>query len=122
MAVSNKKVAARLRRKRSIRKRVSGTAERPRLSVFRSNRHIYAQVIDDVSGRTLASASTLSESVRGETAEKKKGEAAALVGDAVAKACLAQDIDTVVFDRNGFIYHGRVKAVADAAREAGLRF
>lgn len=122
MAVSNKKVAARLRRKRSIRKRVSGTAARPRLSVFRSNRHIYAQVIDDVSGRTLASASTLSESVRGETAEKKKGEAAALVGDAVAKACLAQDIDTVVFDRNGFIYHGRVKAVADAAREAGLRF
>lgn len=122
MAVNNKKVAARLRRKRSIRKRISGTAERPRLSVFRSNRHIYAQVIDDVSGRTLASASTLSATVRGETTEKKKGEAAALVGDAVAKACLAQDIDTVVFDRNGFIYHGRVKAVADAAREAGLRF
>jgi len=122
MSVSNKKVAARLRRKRSIRKRISGTAERPRLSVFRSNRHIYAQVIDDVSGRTLAAASTLSESVRGETAEKKKGEAAALVGSAVAQQCLAQDIDTVVFDRNGFIYHGRVKAVADAAREAGLRF
>lgn len=123
MAVSNKKDAARLRRKRSIRKRIRGSAERPRLSVFRSNRHIYAQVVDDDSGRTLVAASTLSEALRGvDLDEKKKKEAAALVGELIARQCLARNIEAVVFDRNGFIYHGRVKAVADAAREAGLRF
>ncbi|MCB9528170.1 MAG: 50S ribosomal protein L18 [bacterium] len=122
MAASNKKDAARLRRKRSIRKRIRGTAERPRLSVFRSNKHIYAQVVDDDSGRTLVAASTLSETLRGGLDDKKKSEAAAMVGELIARQCLAQNIEAVVFDRNGFIYHGRVKAVADAAREAGLRF
>ncbi len=121
MAVSNKKVAARLRRKRSIRKRISGSAERPRLSVFRSNRHIYAQVIDDRSGRTLATASTLHAELT-DAKDEKKTEAAARVGKLLAQRCLAQNIEAVVFDRNGFIYHGRVKALADGAREGGLRF
>lgn len=118
----DKKVAARLRRKRSIRKRISGSSERPRLSVFRSNRHIYAQVIDDTTGRTVASASTLSEGIRDQLADKDKKQAAALVGALVARKCLEQKVEAVVFDRNGFIYHGRVKAVAEGAREAGLRF
>lgn len=122
MSVNNKKVAARLRRKRSIRKRISGTAERPRLSVFRSNRHIYAQVIDDVSGRTLATASTLNAELVEANKSEKKADAAALVGKLLAERCLAQNIEAVVFDRNGFIYHGRVKALADGAREGGLRF
>jgi len=121
MAV-NKKVAARLRRKRSIRKRISGTAERPRLSVFRSNRHIYAQVIDDVSGQTLATASTLNGEMLEANQSEKKRDVASQVGKLLAARCLAQNIDAVVFDRNGFIYHGRVKALADGAREGGLRF
>lgn len=122
MAVNNKKVAARLRRKRSIRKRISGTAERPRLSVFRSNRHIYAQVIDDVSGQTLATASTLNAELVEANKSEKKRDAASLVGKLLAERCLAKNIEAVVFDRNGFIYHGRVKALADGAREGGLRF
>ena len=122
MAVNNKKVAARLRRKRSIRKRISGTAERPRLSVFRSNRHIYAQVIDDVSGRTLATASTLNAELTEANKNEKKRDVATQVGKLIAERCLAQKIEAVVFDRNGFIYHGRVKALADGAREGGLRF
>ncbi len=122
MAVKNKKVAARLRRKRSIRKRIVGTTERPRLSVFRSNLHMYAQVIDDTDGRTLVAASTQSKELAGEIEGKKKSELAALVGQLVAKKCLEKNIETVVFDRNGFIYHGRVKAVADGAREGGLKF
>lgn len=122
MAVKNKKVAARLRRKRSIRKRIVGTTDRPRLSVFRSNLHMYAQVIDDTDGRTLVAASTQSAELAGEIEGKKKSELAALVGQLVAKKCLEKNIETVVFDRNGFIYHGRVKAVADGAREGGLKF
>jgi len=122
MAAKNKKAAARLRRKRSIRKRLSGTTERPRLSVFRSNKHIYAQVIDDVTGQTVAAASSLCEDVRGDLEGKKKAEAAHLVGQLLARRCLAKNVDAVVFDRNGFIYHGRVKAIADGAREGGLRF
>ncbi len=122
MAVNNKKVAARLRRKRSIRKRISGTAERPRLSVFRSNRHIYAQVIDDVSGNTLATASTLNAELLEANKSEKKSDVAALVGKLLAERCLSKNIEAVVFDRNGFIYHGRVKALADGAREGGLRF
>ncbi len=122
MSSTKKKTAARLRRKRSIRKRLSGTASRPRLSVFRSNKHIYAQVIDDVSGKTLAAASTQSEGIRGDLGEKKKSEAAELVGKAIAERCKALEIERVVFDRNGFIYHGRVKAVAEGAREGGLIF
>lgn len=122
MAVKNKKEAARRRRKRSIRKRISGSTERPRLSVFRSSMHIYAQVIDDTTGTTLAAASSQSGELKGDTTERKKAEVAVLVGKLVAEKCLAKDITRVVFDRNGFIYHGRIKAVADAAREAGLQF
>jgi large subunit ribosomal protein L18 len=122
MAVKNEKVAARLRRKRSVRKRVRGTTERPRLSVFRSTNHIYAQVIDDSSGQTLASASTLDAEVREQRDGKKKTDMAGLVGKLIAQRCLSRQIEKVVFDRNGFIYHGRVKAVADGAREGGLQF
>jgi len=122
MTDSNQKVAGRLRRKRSIRKRISGDAERPRLSVFRTSMHMYAQVIDDDTGTTLAAASTLSPEVRSQRDGKKKSELAALVGQLVAQKCQAKNITKVVFDRNGFIYHGRVKAVADGAREGGLDF
>ena len=122
MAENNKKVAGRLRRKRSIRKRIFGTADRPRLSVFRSCMHMYAQVIDDDTGQTLAAASTMSPEIRESRTGKKKSELAALVGALVAQKCQASNITRVVFDRNGFIYHGRVKAVADGAREGGLQF
>ncbi|MEJ5253887.1 MAG: 50S ribosomal protein L18 [Acidimicrobiales bacterium] len=111
---------ARLRRHRRVRRKVRGTAARPRLAVFRSNRHISAQVIDDVAGRTLAAASTLEPQLRqGATGNKA---AAAAVGRLVAERARAAGIDKVVFDRGGFLYHGRVAAVADAAREAGLEF
>jgi large subunit ribosomal protein L18 len=118
------KQASRIRRKRSIRKRISGTAERPRLSVFRSNKHMYAQLINDVDGVTLAAASTESPEIRTQLAEvsKNKTECAQLVGRLIAEKGLACEIKDVVFDRNGFIYHGRVKAVAEAAREGGLNF
>jgi large subunit ribosomal protein L18 len=122
MTDSNQKVAGRLRRKRSIRKRITGTAERPRLSVFRTSMHMYAQVIDDDTGITLAAASTLSPEVRTQREGKKKSELATLVGQLVAQKCQAKNITKVVFDRNGFIYHGRVKAVAEGAREGGLDF
>ena len=114
-----KNEANRKRRKIRIRKKLSGTAERPRLSIFRSTKHMYVQVVDDVSGRTLASASTQSKDVSFEGA---KTEGAKAVGTAVAKKLLDQGISQVVFDRNGFLYHGRVRALADAAREAGLKF
>jgi large subunit ribosomal protein L18 len=122
MAVKNKKQAGRLRRKRSIRKRISGTGERPRLSVFRSNKHIYCQVIDDDSGVILASVSSQTETVKAAADGKDKTELASLVGQAIAERCKEKNIGTVVFDRNGFIYHGRVKAVAEGAREGGLKF
>jgi len=112
----------RARRKRRIRKRLSGTTERPRLSVFRTARHIYAQVIDDSTSRTLAATSTLASGVRDGVTSVDKTGAAKLVGAAIAKACEAKGIEKVVFDRNGFIYHGRVRALAEAAREAGLSF
>ena len=120
--MASKKTITRIRRKRSIRKRITGTAERPRLSVFRSNKHIYAQVIDDVSGKTLASASSQTGVLSGGVEGKKKTEIAELVGQTIASACKEKQIGTVVFDRNGFIYHGRVKAVAEGAREGGLVF
>lgn len=122
MAENNKKLASRLRRKRSIRKRIFGTAERPRLCVFRSSLHMYAQVIDDDTGTTLAAASTQSPEIRDKREGKKKSEMAALVGALVAQKCQAANVTKVVFDRNGFIYHGRVKAVAEGAREGGLEF
>ncbi|MDR3154213.1 MAG: 50S ribosomal protein L18 [Deltaproteobacteria bacterium] len=109
-------------RQRRVRKKVRGTAERPRLSVFRSARHIYAQLIDDVSGRTLAAASTLTASVKGSLGGLKKIEAAKAVGKAVAEAAKGKGYGAVVFDRNGFLYHGRVKALSEGAREAGLKF
>lgn len=120
------KVVGRERRKLSIRKRVSGTTVRPRLTVFRSARHIYAQVIDDTSGRTIAHASTLSKDLRDANAaaesKAKKTEQAKQVGAMIAKMCLSQQVDKVVFDRNGYRYHGRVSALAQAARKAGLKF
>ena len=123
----NRKSVNRKSRQERVRKRVRGTDTTPRLCVFRSARHIYAQVISDESGKTLLSASTMSEEVRGGDKSKsdksgKKTEIAKKVGELVAKRCLEQQISQVVFDRNGFLYHGRIKALADAAREAGLRF
>ena len=112
------KLERRSRRKHHIRKRVTGTAERPRLTVFRSARQIYAQVIDDVSGNTLVSASSLKR----EGSDDNKVGVAEAVGEAVAAACKDKGITQVVFDRNGYIYHGRVKAVADGARKGGLEF
>jgi len=114
---------ARLRRKKRVRKKIRGTAERPRLCVFRSARHMYAQIIDDTSARTLAQASSVSADSRS-TIGKKGGnkEGAAFVGALIAERALKQGIKKVVFDRNGFLYHGRVKALSDAAREKGLEF
>ena len=112
-----KKDLRRLKIKARIRGKVSGTASCPRLTVFRSNKQIYAQVIDDEAGVTLASASSLKLEAKG-----TKQEIAALVGAEVAKAAIAAGVETVVFDRNGYLYHGRVKQLADSAREAGLKF
>ncbi len=115
------KEIARRQRKKRVSARVRGTAERPRLCVFKSSRHIYAQVIDDSRGCTLAAASTLSPEFR--PAEGKgKIEAARLIGALIAEKAQAQHVQKVVFDRNGFLYHGRVKALAEAAREKGLDF
>jgi len=116
------KELARKRRKRRVSGKVRGTLERPRLCVFKSSRHIYAQVIDDSRGHTLAAASTLSSELRGGVAEAGKVEAARRVGALIAQKVLAQQIRRVVFDRNGFLYHGRVKTLAEAAREKGLDF
>ncbi len=118
--MSTKGLTGRERRKLRVRKKVFGTAERPRLNVFRSAKHIYAQVIDDDKGMTLAAASTMSESLK--KAEGKKSDLAKKVGEAVAAACKTANITAVVFDRNGYRYHGRIKAVADGAREGGLQF
>ena len=115
---------ARIRRKYGVRKKVFGTADRPRLSVFRSNKHMYAQIIDDIAGVTLAAMSTKSKSLRDDLVKIKTGnkKAAAAVGAALAKQAIQVGIKCVKFDRDGFRYHGRVKALADAAREAGLVF
>ena len=121
LKTKSEKVAARSRRKVSIRKKIEGTAERPRLSVFRSAKHIYVQAIDDTTNTVLARASDLEEAVKGSLTGKKKDKAKA-VGAALAKKLLAKNISLCVFDRNGFIYHGRVSAVADGAREGGLKF
>ena len=110
---------ARLRRHRRVRGKISGTAARPRLDVFRSAKHIYAQVIDDVAGNTLVSASSLDKEIEGNGGNK---EAAKKVGAAIAKRAADKGIAEVVFDRGGYIYHGRVKELAEAAREGGLKF
>ena len=114
---------ARLRRKKRVRKKFAGTAERPRLTVFKSARHIYAQIVDDQSGRTLIAASSMSKDLK----SKAKGisgnmKGAVVVGEAVGKKGKEKGITKVVFDRNGFLYHGRIKALADAARENGVDF
>lgn len=121
MALREKMAAARQRRKFRIRKSVIGSAERPRLTVFRTNGHIYAQVIDDLAGHTLVSASTLVDGL-GYDGHKGNIEAASAVGKLLAQRALAANVTQVVFDRNGFLYHGRIKALADAAREGGLDF
>jgi large subunit ribosomal protein L18 len=112
----------RLRIKRRIRKRISGTAVKPRMSVFRSNKQIYAQLIDDLTGVTLVSASSLEKEIAEKTASITKIEVAKLVGKLAAERALAKGIREVVFDRNGYLYHGRVQNLADAAREGGLKF
>ena len=112
----------RIHRHRRVRRRVSGTPQRPRLAVFRSSQHIYAQIIDDVSGRTLAAASDRDADLASDTAGKKKVERAGAVGGSIARKAVAAGLTQVVFDRGGFLYHGRVKALAEAAREAGLSF
>jgi large subunit ribosomal protein L18 len=116
------RIVGRERRKLRIRTKVSGSTARPRLTVFRSANHIYAQVIDDTTGQTLAHASTLSKDLRGTLDNDNKVDAAKKVGALIAKICKSKKIDRVVFDRNGYLYHGRVSALAQAAREAGLEF
>jgi large subunit ribosomal protein L18 len=110
------------KRKARIRRKITGTAARPRLSIYKSLKHMYAQLVDDTTGRTLVSVGTTSKALKGEVKEDDKTAAAKKVGEAIAKAAKEKGIEAVVFDRNGFDYHGRVEAVAAAAREAGLKF
>jgi large subunit ribosomal protein L18 len=122
MSVQKLKVKQRARRKQRVRKKVFGTQERLRLSVFRSLGHIYAQVIDDTKGHTVAAASSTDKEVVSSVEGKTKSEKSHLVGKILAQRALAANVSSVVFDRNGFMYHGRVKALADGAREGGLQF
>lgn len=121
MAKTNPSVVARQKRIKRIRKKISGTPERPRLRVFKSAKHIYAQIIDDVAGHTMISMSTLDESVKGADVKGKKAQAHQ-VGVAIAALAKEKGITSVIFDRGGYIYHGRVKALSDGAREGGLQF
>lgn len=120
-SLAQKKIA-RLKRKVRVRKRITGTTERPRLNVFKSAKHIYAQIIDDTNGSTLVTASTTMQDLSDGLKYTGNVEAAKKIGAAIAKRALEKNISTVVFDRNGFLYHGRVKALAEAARENGLTF
>ena len=120
--MKNKKDLARLKRKKRVRSRVRGTEERPRLNVFRSLQHIYAQAVVDTTGKTLVTASTLSSELRGNLRHSGNVAAAKEVGKLVAQKCLEKGIQKVVFDRSGYLYHGRIKALADAARTNGLVF
>lgn len=122
MSNAAKRREARIRRHLRVRKLVSGTSSRPRLNVFRSLQHIYAQIIDDTVGHTLVSASTVDKEIRAMCEGLKKSEEAKIVGRILAERALAHGVTQVVFDRGGYLYHGRVKALADAAREAGLQF
>ena len=117
-----KHTTPREKRKARIRTKLSGTSERPRLTVYKSLKHMYAQIVDDTTGKTLVSVGTTSKALKGDLGEDDKTAAAKKVGSALAKAAIAKGIEAVVFDRNGFDYHGRVEAVAAAAREAGLKF
>jgi large subunit ribosomal protein L18 len=120
MAIKNRKEFRRFRIKKRVRKVISGTSERPRMSVFRSNKAIYVQLIDDLTGKTMVAASTLAEGIA--TQKITKIEQAKQVGKLVAQRAIEAGISTVVFDRNGYLYHGRVKSLAEAAREGGLKF
>ncbi len=122
MITKKDKNADRLARHARVRKKISGTSERPRLDVYRSNSHIYAQIIDDTCGNTLAAASTLEAELAKKVADMSKSEAAKAVGELIAKRAIDKGIKTVVFDRGGYLYTGRVQALAEAAREAGLEF
>lgn len=122
MNVSKKRRVARKKRQVRVRKKVTGSIECPRLCIFRSSKHIYAQIIEDVTGKTLAATSTIAKEIDDSLKYSGNVEAAKVVGKQIAEKALAKDIKHVVFDRNGFLYHGRVKALADAAREAGLTF
>jgi len=122
MGNTSQRLVSRLKRKKRIRKNICGSQERPRLSVFRSSKNIYAQIIDDTSGTTLVSASTLDKEFKDQKVEGKKVEIAKVVGTLVGKRALDKGITKVVLDRNGFLYHGRIKALSDGAREAGLNF
>jgi large subunit ribosomal protein L18 len=122
MSQKNQRETARQNRKGRIRKRIFGTEQRPRLSVFRSAKHIYAQLVIDSTGSTILAASTLSPDLRAEIGDLDKSHAAKKVGQWIGKKALEKNIQRVVFDRNGFLYHGRIKALADGARESGLVF
>jgi len=122
MGALNLRTQARIKRKKRIRKKLVGTTDRPRLCVFRSAKHIYAQLIDDSQGQTLVAASSLEKAVREVPETNKKVTAANTVGKIIGKRALDKGLKQVVFDRNGFLYHGRVKAVSEGAREAGLKF
>jgi large subunit ribosomal protein L18 len=120
--LKDRKKLARSKRKKRVRSRVIGTSERPRLNVFRSLKHIYAQAIEDTTGKTLASASTLSSELKGSLRYAGNVEAAKKVGELIAKKCIERGIQKVVFDRSGYLYHGRIKALAEAARASRLIF
>jgi len=122
MGSLNRRKALRLKRKKRIRKRLHGSQQRPRLSVFRSAKHIYTQIVDDTQGITLATASTMEKDVREQQNFENKTAAATYVGKLIAERASEKGIKSVVFDRNGFLYHGRVKAVSEGARKAGLDF
>ncbi|GFI25770.1 50S ribosomal protein L18 [Lachnospiraceae bacterium] len=122
MVSKKSRAEVRAKKHRRLRHHLAGTADRPRLAVFRSNSHMYAQVIDDTVGNTLVSASTLEKEVKSELEKTNNVEAAAYLGTVIAKRALDKGIKTVVYDRGGFIYQGKIKALADAAREAGLEF
>ena len=122
MVSKKSRVEARVKKHRRVRNHISGTAERPRLAVYRSNNHMYAQIIDDTVGNTLCAASTMEKDVKASLEKTNDVAAAVAVGTAIAKKALEKGITTVVFDRGGFIYQGKIQALADAAREAGLDF
>lgn len=120
MSTTSPRLASRIKRRARIRKKIRGTSVRPRLSVFRSTKHVYAQIIDDTAGATLAAASTMDKDVKDQPKFENKRAAATFVGKLIAQRALDKGIKQVVFDRNGFLYHGRVKALSEGAREAGL--
>jgi len=122
MGNTSPRLKARLKRKKRVRKNIFGNQDRPRLSVFRSSKHIYAQIVDDTSGSTLVSASTLDNEFKEQKVDGKKVEIAKAVGNLIGKRAIDKGIKKIVLDRNGFLYHGRIKALSDGAREAGLNF